>query len=151
MGYIEEVSCDICGKVKGATNHWFLASKPEHPLAISIVILPFSKQEVKDSSYTRDIICGEGCLYKWISLHSRELHDTVVRSATPIDLIPVPLTGTTPMTEDIPMRSVIDIANKTYEKYFNASADNETELEKEADRSRAYREEENSEYGGPRL
>jgi hypothetical protein len=141
MGYIEEVSCDICGKVKGATNHWFLASKPEHPLTISIVILPFSKQEVKDSSYTRDVICGEGCLHKWISLHSVELHG--VR--------PVGEDSLLECTDEVPMRSVIDTANRTYEKWLNNPTEPETELEKEANRSRAYREAENSEYGGPRL
>jgi len=74
MGYVEEVSCDVCGKVKGATNHWFLASINTP----SIVILPLRIEWAKDS-YKRVVICGQGCLSKWISENAPKLHEVIMR------------------------------------------------------------------------
>jgi hypothetical protein len=57
-------TCDVCGKIKGATNHWF--GFRLHPTLGTLVVIAFSKipeEEVKLFKLT----CGSGCLLKRVS------------------------------------------------------------------------------------
>ena len=59
--------CDICDKVKGATNHWWKASMSAEAPA-SIILTPFSevggwKNGAK--TFTVDL-CERRCVHSWI-------------------------------------------------------------------------------------
>ena len=56
----ETISCDICGKPKGETNHWY-------KLSARIGQLLIQKSDGVDFSEIELDICGESCLIKAIS------------------------------------------------------------------------------------
>ena len=59
------VKCDICGAIKGATNHWFLVnfvhgdSRTIQHIQIFSFEISFPNGKV--------IVCGESCMHKLIS------------------------------------------------------------------------------------
>jgi len=60
--------CDLCGAVRQACNHWFLGRHGGGRQ--SLVILSYSLSEAHEGG---DILCGEGCLHKWLTQNLGEL------------------------------------------------------------------------------
>lgn len=65
---IENIVCDECGVVKGASNHWlsagvFVGRVPKEPYAViigNIIMSGAEPQELHD-------LCGEQCFHKHIA------------------------------------------------------------------------------------
>ena len=63
------ITCDVCGQVKGESNHWFLVVSPEHPtpeshgIAFGASTAMFSDPE----GLILEDICGQACLHKRLS------------------------------------------------------------------------------------
>ena len=165
-------------------------------LAQSIVILPFKLEYLKEASCKRDVICGEGCLSKWISENAPKLHDmrpvgeaqcicqhpfknwhsengcevsfcnckytkndikndfsiVAARSDALLEACPVipdkSLIGTTPMTENVIQLIGMwcnDCQSEVPEIEWEAHV-NGHKMEREADLTRAYREEQNGPF-----
>ena len=53
------VKCDVCGAVRGATNHWFLASAGNGAYIIPWNRVPISKVFAKH-------LCGQACAHKFL-------------------------------------------------------------------------------------
>jgi hypothetical protein len=54
-------TCDVCGKVKGETNHWF--GVRHHATLGTVVIISFNKIP-EDEIGKFQLMCGAGCLLK---------------------------------------------------------------------------------------
>lgn len=65
------IVCDICGTVKGETNHWFIVDirkedKLENDPGFHIVQANFIKREHLDLEEAKDV-CGQTCAMKLFS------------------------------------------------------------------------------------
>lgn len=77
---IETVKCDVCGAVKGETNHWFKMRriKYENINNLSCVLLSSaqnSSSPLASGATVRDVLdlCGEACVIKKVSESLKEL------------------------------------------------------------------------------
>ena len=64
----EQVKCDICGREKGATNHWIVARVSESgPAGIAFLPIddPVARQDVP--RVAAEDICGQECAHKRLS------------------------------------------------------------------------------------
>lgn len=68
MATSTQISCDICGAVKQATNHWFVARTSTYGVR-GIAILPINDRTASDPvpGVTLQHICGESCAHKRLS------------------------------------------------------------------------------------
>jgi len=64
----EAVICDVCGRVKQAANHWFVAEAVRG----IIRILPASGNDLARGALSQDV-CGDDCLHKWISINLSDI------------------------------------------------------------------------------
>jgi hypothetical protein len=59
--------CDVCGRQKGATNHWYVAvtdpATHDRPGSEGIAFGPIDA-ETFDRDTKREHICGQECLHK---------------------------------------------------------------------------------------
>lgn len=66
MARSESVTCDVCGKIKGATNHWFVVGQKDSCVYIvtggdvRAGVPPGGEGIVVDA-------CGESCVLKKVS------------------------------------------------------------------------------------
>lgn len=62
--------CDVCGRQKGSTNHWYVAitdpPTAELPGSEGIAFGPI-EAETFDPALKREHICGQECLHKRLS------------------------------------------------------------------------------------
>ena len=65
----DSFACDVCNKTKGETNHWILAltDNTKHTITLRSFNIKIAKQGL------HSILCGEGCLHKYISENSSKL------------------------------------------------------------------------------
>lgn len=54
MSYQTTFTCDVCGRVKGETNHWFVALHP-----VGIWFGPWSENRARQPKSVH--LCGETC------------------------------------------------------------------------------------------
>jgi hypothetical protein len=74
-----QITCDVCGRVKQETNHWFKAVvDPVHPNPAGIAF-GTSAAEVGDSDLKIEHICGQECLHKRLS---RWIEGTIASTST---------------------------------------------------------------------
>lgn len=70
--YLEQFSCDVCGTVKGATNHWFIAYAES---ALSSSPLSFAAWDA-DSARDCASLCGQECalvfLQQWMDMQEQQ-------------------------------------------------------------------------------
>lgn len=66
------IKCDICGKEKGESNHWYVAitGAPAQP---GIAFGPIDSI-ISDPTVKREHICGQGCLHKRLDRWIANLH-----------------------------------------------------------------------------
>lgn len=70
---IPQIYCDVCGRAKAETNHWFVAvSNPKHVKGIA-----FGPSDALFSpEFTSEHICGQECLHKrlsqWLEFNSKQ-------------------------------------------------------------------------------
>ena len=57
----ESITCDVCGAVKRAVNHWFVVGRNEG------VIYIVTSGDVRGASGQTSDLCGESCVLKKIS------------------------------------------------------------------------------------
>lgn len=55
MAYRETYICDTCGKVKGETNHWWIAGEGS-----AFFLYPF----VEDEAHVISTYCSQECVHK---------------------------------------------------------------------------------------
>lgn len=64
---ITVITCDICGRTKGATNHWYVAitdpCTAQRSGSCGIAFGPVDA-ETFDPGMKREHICGQECLHK---------------------------------------------------------------------------------------
>jgi len=65
----DSFQCDVCTKIKGETNNWILVitNVVKHTITMS----SFSVKLARRGTHT--ILCGEGCLHKYISENTNKL------------------------------------------------------------------------------
>ena len=73
--------CDICGTIRGPSNHWFCAWIYIPTVIPSIEIKPFDEKDMDYSGIK--ILCGEACVHKFISQNLAALHTSAARSDAP--------------------------------------------------------------------
>lgn len=63
----DRTQCDICGALKGETNHWFIAYEVNG--IVGIMFIPADKvTSRRDLSHAKiDDICGQECAHKRLS------------------------------------------------------------------------------------
>jgi hypothetical protein len=62
-----QITCDVCGRAKGETNHWFKAvvdRTVEVPVGIAFGT---SEANAEGTGLVLEHICGEACLHKRLS------------------------------------------------------------------------------------
>ncbi len=72
----EAVTCDICGRAKQETNHWFVAICRHGIISICPTWATAFYAAITESPDERQDLCGEDCLHKWLSAHLPELKET---------------------------------------------------------------------------
>lgn len=63
MGIIQQIQCDVCGKVRQQVNHWFLVEVHNGEWLISVLEVPVKIAEVARSK----VVCGEDCALRLLS------------------------------------------------------------------------------------
>jgi hypothetical protein len=64
------ITCDVCGRVKGETNHWFLAIAPidtSDPRSNGIAFGTSAAELEDPRGLIRQHICGQECMHKRLS------------------------------------------------------------------------------------
>jgi hypothetical protein len=56
-------TCHLCGAIRQTTNHWFLG-RATKGVRRRLAILSYTLAEAQAGG---DILCGEGCLHKWLT------------------------------------------------------------------------------------
>jgi hypothetical protein len=67
---ILQIACNVCGRTKGETNHWFIAIyDPRHPGAREFDGIAFGSFDahVQNPLLKTEHICGEACMHKRLS------------------------------------------------------------------------------------
>ena len=64
MSVQQTYSCDVCGKVRGEMNHWWLVSGfgPE-----DITLLGIQPWDSAEAALAEAHLCGEKCLHDYLS------------------------------------------------------------------------------------
>jgi hypothetical protein len=69
------ITCDVCGQIKGETNHWFIALTNAGHHEVGIGFGPADCDHQTDTTIREDI-CGQECLRKrlsqWLELTSKK-------------------------------------------------------------------------------
>lgn len=61
MARKEAITCDVCGKDKGVTNHWFVIETNDNGKAVVAIY------RAADNSRGHFDLCGEACVLKKVS------------------------------------------------------------------------------------
>lgn len=78
MAWIERFTCDVCGKLMGAPDDWWVAvnecvptasSAPSHP---SLKLMPWDN--VAGHSAGSKHLCGAACVHRYLDRWMAELH-----------------------------------------------------------------------------
>lgn len=79
MPRIEVFECDVCGKAKGESNHWYIVLFGNNVgVDPSLGIFPWNYYDQGNSMrYIQgtSFVCGENCLNKWISSNLPKLYE----------------------------------------------------------------------------
>ncbi|MHB8304320.1 MAG: hypothetical protein ACYDC6_16145 [Acidobacteriaceae bacterium] len=90
MAWDESFACDICGKVKQESNHWWMVTLgnvlcfEEGQPALHFTLVPWSQAESRNRNVHH--ICGESCATKALERFmssgtlAKEVHGTASRS-----------------------------------------------------------------------
>ena len=68
MGIKTTVICDVCAAERKEANHWFMALCETHNSKRALIIEPLQLQYLQESGKMWDVLCGEACVQKWVSL-----------------------------------------------------------------------------------
>ena len=66
MSQSNVITCDVCGRQKQETNHWFVAIHDSHDEAMGICFGPHDDEEYSPSSVVEHI-CGQACAHTRLS------------------------------------------------------------------------------------
>ncbi|HEY2393602.1 MAG TPA: hypothetical protein VGK22_20680 [Candidatus Angelobacter sp.] len=89
LTWTETFNCDICGKQKGSTDHWWLAwsepfsPHPDAPERHLFKIYPWENMLAHDASAKH--LCGQACLQKlvdrWLNAEMGATHAAAANTA----------------------------------------------------------------------
>jgi hypothetical protein len=60
----EIYKCDVCGKIKGETNHWYAVRLEKSCKPDFLLVKTFKNVLSTEASVDYDHICGSECLHK---------------------------------------------------------------------------------------
>lgn len=63
MAKTETITCDVCGKQKGAVNHWYLIKK--HEVMPVFEVMPWHDSIAENINFGH--LCGQECTVKLLS------------------------------------------------------------------------------------
>jgi hypothetical protein len=69
MPLTSTAKCDLCGAERKQCNHWFLG-RISRGVRRRLAILSYTDAEAAQGG---DILCGEGCLHKWLTQNLEKL------------------------------------------------------------------------------
>jgi hypothetical protein len=89
LSWTETFNCDICGKQKGSTDHWWLAwsepfsPHPDAPERNMLKIYPWENMLAHDASAKH--LCGQACLQKlvdrWLNTEMNTTHGSAAQGS----------------------------------------------------------------------